>query len=328
MQLSITNFKTVICETLIILLALLMSIGFVPPAIASDIADFDQPNILILKSSDAELYSKIASELTFALALKCQSCPEKKPIIDTRTVADINKEIINNLNYNFIITLGKQAWLEIEDLDLKPEIKKLHTVLPLDQDILKAKSNQYFLVLEQSYKTQLDILTRLFESKPNLTVLYSANSEWRKELLETASQKLNIHLRYKKFDSTNRSSISQILKDQALSKSSILMLPDKEIYNRSNINQIFISGYANNITFIGYSISLVKTGAVISLVTPKTKIAGEISRLAYEMLENKKNAGVYYPSSYKVLINENILKALNMEIDQSMINKINLEVVQ
>ena len=201
-------------------------------------------------------------------------------------------------------------------------------MLPLDQDILKAKSNQYFLVLEQSYKTQLDILTRLFESKPNLTVLYSANSEWRKELLETASQKLNIHLRYKKFDSTNRSSISQILKDQALSKSSILMLPDKEIYNRSNINQLFISGYANNISFIGYSISLVKTGAVISLVTPKTKIAGEISRLAYEMLENKKNAGVYYPSSYKVLINENILKALNMEIDQSMINKINLEVVQ
>ena len=319
-----------VLKTAIVLVTIVTSICLSAPVFANNTESITigEPRILILKSNDSELYNKLASELAFTLRVQCHRCPQKRIFIDSQSVNNFNREKFNKNNYNFIITLGKKAWLEAKELDLNPETKTLHAVLPLDQEILNAKSNDYFLVLEQSYEKQLQILSDLFNQQHYIGVIYSNNSQWRKALIINASEKVGITPDFRKIESVDDSSISTLLNQKNLTAKSILMLPDKQLYNRNNINQILLSGYRNNITFIGYSISLAKTGALASIITPQNDIASDISKLSYEMLNQEKTPGIYYPSSYKVFINQNILETLNITIKKDFFDTHPVEVVQ
>ena len=156
-----------------------------------------------------------------------------------------------------------------------------------------------------------------------MTAIFTDNSEWRKRLLGKYSEKQNLNIRFEK--SLN---ISDTLNSQLPSQGSIIMLPDKALYNRNNISQVLLAGYSKSITFIGYSISLTKTGALASIITPQNEIANDISRLAYEIIETKKSPGIYYPQSYKVYINKKILESLNVKIENWNIEQNKLEIVQ
>ena len=55
---------------------------------------------------------------------------------------------------------------------------------------------------------------------------------------EETSKKLNIDISFKQIDTETVSGISEILKNKELSMSKVLILPDKALYNRNNINQL------------------------------------------------------------------------------------------
>lgn len=320
---GISIYKIAIKTIASLIITFVINACLISPVIANNTPG--NQKILILKSNDSKLYSKIASELTFALVVYCQSCPEKRLHVDVRSIAENPDTELKSLyeEYDFLITLGKKAWIETSKLNLDRKLQKLHAVLPLDKDILDSKSNEFFLVLEQSYEKQIKILKKLFNKNHLLTAIYTEKSEWRKQLLEKHSEKQHGNIRFEK-----SSDIRNTLKSLIASKGSILMLPDKALYNRNNISQILLSGYSNNITFIGYSISLTKTGALASIITPQNEIANDISRLAYEIIETKKSPGIYYPQTYKVYINKNIMESLDVNIETGNIEKNKLEIVQ
>ena len=328
MDIAIAPATSVARRTFFILFAFLTGSNVLLPAYANSLPE--NPKILILKSNNSALYNKLASELVFTLGIQCKNCPEKPLLINTDTISEPPSDRTDSKysNYDFIITLGKKAWQKTEALKLGKEIKTLHAVLPLDQSIINARPNQYFLVLEQSYEKQLQILSDLFNQQHYISVIYSDNSQWRKALIINASEKVGITPDFRKIESVDYSSISTLLNQKNLTAKSILMLPDKQLYNRNNINQILLSGYRNNITFIGYSISLAKTGALASIITPQNDIASDISKLSYEILNQEKTPGIYYPSSYKVFINQNILETLNITIKKDFFDTHPVEVVQ
>jgi hypothetical protein len=328
MDIAIAPATSVKRRTFFILFAFLTGINVLLPAYANTLTE--NPKILILKSNNSALYNKLASELVFTLGIQCKNCPEKPLLINTDTISEPSSDRTNSKysNYDFIITLGKKAWLKTEALNLGEKIKTLHAVLPLDQLIINAKPNQYFLVLEQSYEKQLRILSDLLYEHPNISVIYSNDSAWRKALIENASENISITTDFRKIEPLDYSSISKLLNQKKIKANNILMLPDKQLYNRNNISQILLSGYANNITFIGYSISLAKTGALASIITPQNDIASDISKLSYEILDQKKMPGIYYPSSYKVFINQSILETLNISIKKDFFDTHPVEVIQ
>jgi ABC-type uncharacterized transport system substrate-binding protein len=179
-------------------------------------------------------------------------------------------------------------------------------------------SNHVNLVLDQPPEKQLAVIKQLFGKDKPVGILHSKASAWRMAAYQLAADQLDMKIISAQAKNQDSSDLGHALNRILSEIGSVLIIPDKTIYNRSTIAQLLLTGYQKRIPFIGYSKSLAKTGAMASVITEKNLIAQDISGLVIKLLDNQQVENLQFPEKYKLIFNKKILESMDIKINEEI----------
>ena len=290
----------------------------------------DTKKLIIIKSEDNELYNKLERKIVNRLGENCrQDCEEHLYHIEVITAEQILS--VDNLldGYFFAVTLGVKA----QDVYMNKNAAgmkqlALHALVPQHLSHHDHELQHYSLVLDQPIETILAAVNQLINVTKPVGIPFTANSEWRIKSISEAASKLGINIKTFRIETKDPQKLGSSLKTVLPQVSSIIMLPDKSLYNRTTINEILLTGYLNKVPFIGYSKALVKTGAFASFITSQNIIADDIIDSVKNIIDGRIHDSIIYPSAYKLIINEQIQQSLELEINPQLLKSGSVEVIR
>jgi len=103
--------------------------------------------------------------------------------------------------------------------------------------------------------------------------------------------------------------------NRALSYGDFLLAgPDDKIYNPRSIKHILLTAYRRNKILIGPDQGYVKAGSLASSYTPFSVMADQASEQLLEFLESGEFSSPEYPDEYRVEVNEQVARSLNIPL--------------
>jgi hypothetical protein len=284
-------------------------------------AGFDK--VWIIKSANTEQYRDIAAALSLGVNAQCTK------LCSSSSIKAIDLDELTQINHNdrnLLITIGTKAYDTVSELPTSKtgeESVFYHTLLPLEQKT--ATASHAFFWLEQSPSTQVKVLERLLGTNRDIYLFYSDESEWRVSDWQKAAAQSRLRF---KFEKIRPKDIGTELSSDKLNGKTVVLLPDKKIYNRFTLKQILLAGYLNQVTLIGYSKALSKSGAAASIITDLDAYLLETSKLIVQIIESGKLPENSFPQGWKVILNNEIIQSLNLQIDKSRFEEGQLEELQ
>ncbi len=94
----------------------------------------------------------------------------------------------------------------------------------------------------------------------------------------------------------------------------LLLFPDRTLYNANNIKQLLLSSYRNNKPIIGFSPQLVDAGATATIYYQTEAIANESVIIISEYFKTQKLPRWNYPKDFDIAINQGVADSLNLPI--------------
>ena len=292
-----------------------------------------EKSILVVQSNDSSFYKKFTQQLINKINTGCQlECSEDSYIIDNFTVDEWPKTLKEKHTYDLILTLGVKAQKVVGNaFDQKGVIQAntpiIHALIPL-QDKINPK--HLYSYLEQPYSRQLLVIRDMDVVRPEkpLGIFYTDQSEWRmKEILHVANE-IGLPVISEYVATSDVAGLGKALKNMMPKVGLILMLPDKKLYNKTNIKEVLLTGYLQKVPFIGYSKALAKTGAIAAITTPQNILLQDIVEIVNSRLMGEYIRQQNYPSTHKIIINESIQNSLNFPIASEIVNADETEVIQ
>jgi len=95
----------------------------------------------------------------------------------------------------------------------------------------------------------------------------------------------------------------------------LLALPDQTVYTAANIRNILLSTYRLNQAVIGFSVDMVKAGALASTYSDLEHINAHIADLAGEYLDSGELAAPQFPRYFATIVNDGVARSLDVPID-------------
>lgn len=92
----------------------------------------------------------------------------------------------------------------------------------------------------------------------------------------------------------------------------LLLLPDKNIYNQNSIPKAILTSYRQGKFIIGYSKGMVRSGAIASTYTSASDYTKDLIETVDEMLENQDIELVRFSKYYSVETNTDVAKSLGL----------------
>jgi len=298
---------------------------FISLCIQPSYAIAENYRILLIASSDNEFYQQFTSSLSSSLIKNCAlSCKHNNFEVDV-----VNYESApDESGYDLIVTLGVKAHKQHLTTYKRSEHKKyLHALIPLNL-IHPSAQNHYSLVLDQQEATIIAVVRKLISVDKPVGFLYTKNSQKRIDEIQKAADETEVKIATYLIDNDTQANLGEALPEILPQVSAIYMLPDKSLYNRVNINEILLTGFMNHTPFIGYSKSIAKTGALASIINDKEILITDISNILAKIINGDDVPAINWPSSYKLIINNQIAESLEISLDESILNSPNVEVIQ
>ena len=316
-------FSVAICK------AVFLAFCSLPVLAGNSLNSEQRTDILIIKSADSGIYTYISEFLSQRLPVLCkQQCNDEKTLGIHIGLADELGSSLQPADYDLIITLGTQSKNKLETKSLNTPPATIHGMIPLQASMEDNSPNHYSLVLDQPADKILNAVKQLLGTDKPIGILYSQSSSWRLREYKLAAQNSGISLSTFPILETDPRSIGMNFKKILPQVSSILIIPDKNIYNRSTIAQLLLTGFKNRIPVVGYSRSLAITGAIASVTTDKNSIGRDISTLAIKLLNKQNIDQLQYPSEYRLVINRKILESLDIDFNRNLMEADDVEVIQ
>lgn len=275
--------------------------------------------ILILKSSDSELYSELSELLQQQIPVNCASACNKPHSLRFRveTADDFANNAGNPATLpELTITLGLQAKNLFDAIPGAGNHSVIHAMLPNKPALQQLKPQHSALVLDQPPLQILRITAQLIKSDKPVGMLYSPESRWQLDAISAAASELGLAIKLIGVTNTDITAMGSQLADNIGELAAVVIIPDKTIYNRSTIGQILLTGFLNRTPFIGYSRALAKTGALASVVTDIEDIPSDIAVLAVDILNKKPVERIHFPKRYRLVVNASITEAMGFDINE------------
>lgn len=166
------------------------------------------------------------------------------------------------------------------------------------------------LLIQQPPCRQLRLIKNLSDQFRSVSVIASNNRH--RDTLKRCASNNGLTLRF--YRKTKDTALAKLIA-QALQGDIILALPDHEIYNPKTVKTILLQSYRKRIPLIGFSRSFVKAGALAAIYSTPEQIAGQVSDLVQQWLEQGSlSGGVTFPRDYHVLINNQVSNALQLDL--------------
>ena len=156
---------------------------------------------------------------------------------------------------------------------------------------------------------QMRLAEALYQRKVRVGVLLSDESIYMKEHIERASAVNELTVIIDTVSEQNQ--IAKTL-SRMQSMDVLLALPDHNIYNSGTIRSVLLSTYRNNQAIIGFSVGMVKAGALATVYSNVDNIAEETVSWIQEYKNRQYVLPPRHATRFDVKINEHVARSLDI----------------
>lgn len=168
--------------------------------------------------------------------------------------------------------------------------------------------------LDQPYSRQLSLVREGLPEASTLGVVLSNTQAWQLHELQSQAKSLRLSVTGVIVDSEQRlvESLDKLLPGVDL----LLALPDGGVFNRGTAQTIFLTTYRYRVPVVGYSSSLTRAGALVSIYSSPDQIGQQAAELALKALSTGgvKLPAAQFPRYYSVSINAHVARSLGLEL--------------
>lgn len=220
------------------------------------------------------------------------------------------------------IAVGPSALRSLIDQDIDGAIASIFTSRKSYELIMEAgsPSKNYSRVITAIYADpspiiQMQLIALLFQKRVSVAVLAMEKTRTSFPLLRHAALENNLKLKI-----TEVSSDSDIKEELNLitGEDVLLAMPDNEIYNENNIRTILMSTYRKNIAIVGFSVALVKAGALGTTYSNIDDIVAQTEEILIDFSSSGKLPRPQYPKYFSTAINDAVAHSLNIQIGDNV----------
>ena len=168
--------------------------------------------------------------------------------------------------------------------------------------------------LDQPFSRQLRLVHEALPEAAKLGVVLSNAQAWQLRELQTQARSMHLGVTEVILGSGQRlvESMEKILPGVDL----LLALPDAEVFNRATAQSIFLTTYRYRVPVVGYSHSLTRAGALVSLFSSPDQIGQQSAEIALKALSmpTLKLPPAQFPKYYSISVNEHVARSLGLEL--------------
>jgi len=170
------------------------------------------------------------------------------------------------------------------------------------------------LYLDQPLSRQLELIRAALPTARRVGVLWGPESQVQAPALKTLVRASALEL----VEATVASnelffpSLKRVLEDADL----LLAMPDPQLYNSSNIQNILLASFRAKVPLVAFSPAYVRAGALLALYVTPTQIGRQAAAIARGVLQGKTlSATPLYSQDFNVAVNEHVARSLGLTLD-------------
>lgn len=169
------------------------------------------------------------------------------------------------------------------------------------------------LYLNQPLPRQFDLIRLALPKVRRVGVLLGAESQEQEGALEEAAQSRGLKLVgvHVKPQEPVFLGLKNILDEADL----LLALPDPQIYNASNIQNILLTSFRTRVPMLAFSPAYVRAGALLAVHSTPDQIGHQAGLMARAVLQGRPLGLPQYPQDFNVSVNEHVARSLGLSLD-------------
>lgn len=168
------------------------------------------------------------------------------------------------------------------------------------------------IYLNQPWDRQIDFLFAVLPARYKIGVLYTPAIKNEVERLheEIAKRAGSLMAQPVYSDATLFDDLEKILQSSDV----LLAVPDSTIYSSSNVRNILLSTYRQNVPLIGISQGYVNAGAIAALFSTPEQIAEQSASTALAYAQSGRWPVSQYPKAFTIAFNQQVAHSLGIEL--------------
>lgn len=178
------------------------------------------------------------------------------------------------------------------------------------------------VVLDQPYSRQVRLIKSALPTVSRVGVVLSQGNAGQLAEIEQAARALRLTVSGTAIDS--EASLVESL-EKVLSDSDVLLaVPDAVVLNRNTVQSLFITSYRYRDPVVGYSKSLSRAGALVSLYSTPAQIGRQAGEIAQRFLSGGKLSGMQWPKYFSISANAHVARSLDIDLvsEQSLLKEL------
>jgi hypothetical protein len=158
---------------------------------------------------------------------------------------------------------------------------------------------------------QLMLIRMIFRRQVSVGVLLTENTAHIEPQIRSGARNVDLDvdiLRMERGDNPIRAI------NRLASKDVLLAVPDRAIFSPENVQSLLEATYRRGQAVVGFSSALVRAGTLASVYSTVDEVVAQASMLI-EQLANGQQPGSQYPIYWRVTVNENVARSMNIPVD-------------
>jgi putative tryptophan/tyrosine transport system substrate-binding protein len=168
------------------------------------------------------------------------------------------------------------------------------------------------VVLDQPYSRQMRLIKSSLPGVAKVGVIVGQGHAGQLAEMETAAHAQQLQLVSAVVDS--EAGLVEALEKTLAESDTLLAVPDPVALNRNTVQSLFITSYRYRDPVVGYSKSLSRAGALVSLFSTSAQIGRQAGEVAQKLLAGGKHPGLQWPKYFSVSINSHVARSLDIEL--------------
>ncbi len=180
------------------------------------------------------------------------------------------------------------------------------------EQLARAGRSTGALVIEQPFARQFRVVTRAFPDAKKIGVLVGRDNARQLAELEKAAAAQQLTLVNAVVDSESNlvSALAQVLADADL----LLAVPEPDLLNRNTVQSVLMTSYRYRDPVVGYSKSLSRAGALVSVYSTPKQIGRQAGEIAASLLNGGRLDGLQWPKYFSIAINKHVARSLGINL--------------
>lgn len=225
-----------------------------------------------------------------------------------------------------VLTVGASAWRELAARFVTAPPLMLATLLPRDafeQGLpWKTRPRQVSAVLlDQPLARQINLLKQLSKQRKLGTVGLLLGPASKRHAGEYQSALAAAGLTPFLTEVSDTGEVAAALRNTLTESDVLLAVPDPVVFNSQTISAILLGSYRRLVPLVGYSSSLVKSGALVALYATPAQVGQSAADVLLDALAGRTMPPPRPPAEFNVAINSSVAKSLGLLLGEAELQR-------